>query len=147
MRTVCWPLSHCLKLQIGAAVIESIIHGVVGLRYILKTVDASFLGSLEEYNATKYFSCTEDFGCHLSIRSPISDLKKYFIVLILISWLCHTMCGILGPDQELNPHPLHWKHRVLTPGPPGKSLIIIIFLIIVVGWVAETYTYEESKRN
>ena len=127
MRMVCWSLSHCLKLQKGAAVTEPIIHGVVGFRYILKTVDASFLGSLEEYNATKYFSCTEDFGCHLSIPSPISDFKKYFIVLILISWLCHTMCGILGPDQELNPHPLHWKHRVLTTRPPGKSLIIIIF--------------------
>ena len=24
-------------------------------------------------------------------------------------------------DQGSNPHPLHWKHRVLTPGLPGKS--------------------------
>ena len=26
-------------------------------------------------------------------------------------------------DQGLNPCPLHWKHRVLTTGPPGKSLM------------------------
>ena len=25
------------------------------------------------------------------------------------------------PNQELNPHPLHWKHGVLITGPPGKS--------------------------
>ena len=27
------------------------------------------------------------------------------------------------PDQGSNPHPLHWKHGVLTTGPPGKSPI------------------------
>ena len=25
------------------------------------------------------------------------------------------------PNQESNPHPLHWKHGVLTTGSPGKS--------------------------
>ena len=25
-------------------------------------------------------------------------------------------------DQGLNPHPLHWKHGVLTTGPSGKSI-------------------------
>ena len=31
----------------------------------------------------------------------------------------HVEC--LFPDQGLNPCPLHWKHVVLTTGPPGKS--------------------------
>lgn len=29
---------------------------------------------------------------------------------------------ILVPNQDLNPCPLHWEHRVVTAGPPGKSL-------------------------
>ena len=37
--------------------------------------------------------------------------------------------GFLLPDQGLNPHPLHWKHRVLTTGHPGKSQVIIFCFI------------------
>ena len=29
--------------------------------------------------------------------------------------------GSYFPDRGLNPCTLHWKHRVLTTGPPGKS--------------------------
>ena len=35
-------------------------------------------------------------------------------------------CGIEFPDQGLNLGPLHWELRVLTTGPPGKSLQLII---------------------
>ena len=31
-------------------------------------------------------------------------------------------CGILFPDQGLNPGPLHWKCNVLTTEPSGKTL-------------------------
>ena len=31
-------------------------------------------------------------------------------------------CKILFSDQESNWGPLHWEHRVLSTGPPGKSL-------------------------
>ena len=45
--------------------------------------------------------------------------------LFIYFWLRHTACGIF-PDQGLNQgsnqRPLHWEHRVLTSGPPGKSL-------------------------
>ena len=30
-------------------------------------------------------------------------------------------CGTYFPDEELNPGPLHWEHRALATGPPGKS--------------------------
>ena len=46
-----------------------------------------------------------------------SDLFNF-----LIFWPCRVACGILGPRQGSNLHPLQWKHRVLTTGPPGKSL-------------------------
>ena len=35
--------------------------------------------------------------------------------------LCSVACGILVPNQRWNPRSLHWKLRVLTTGPPGKS--------------------------
>ena len=41
-----------------------------------------------------------------------SQAQRYFV----------AARGILVPDQGLNLHPLHWEHRVLTTGPPGKSL-------------------------
>jgi len=31
-------------------------------------------------------------------------------------------CGILFPEQGPNLGSLHWEHRTLTTGPPGKSL-------------------------
>ena len=35
---------------------------------------------------------------------------------------CHVVCGILTHTKggNWNPHPLWWKCRVLTTGPPGK---------------------------
>ena len=38
-------------------------------------------------------------------------------------WLYRAACGILVPNQGLNPQSLHWKCGVLTPRLPGKSLI------------------------
>ena len=43
-------------------------------------------------------------------------------LLLLFIWPCHVACGIIVPQQGLNPYPLQWKHRVLTTGQPGKSL-------------------------
>ena len=31
-------------------------------------------------------------------------------------------CGIPYPDQDRTLGPLHWEHRVLAIGPPGKPL-------------------------
>ena len=45
-----------------------------------------------------------------------SFFKKYFYLFI---WLV-VVCGILFPDQEWNLCPLHWKHGILTTGPPGN---------------------------
>ena len=32
-----------------------------------------------------------------------------------------SLAGSLFPYKGSNPHPLQWKHKVLTTGPPGKS--------------------------
>ena len=31
------------------------------------------------------------------------------------------MWDLSSPTRGSNPHPLHWKHRVLTAGPPGST--------------------------
>ena len=50
-----------------------------------------------------------------------SSMSMYYLFFFLFSWLSHMACGMLVSQQELNPCPLHWKHRVLTTGLPGKS--------------------------
>ena len=57
--------------------------------------------------------------------------------LAVFAIVCHTIfvptflggavwhVGSYFPDQGLNPHPLHWKRRVLTTGPPGKSPVLV----------------------
>ena len=51
----------------------------------------------------------------------------FFFKCIWLSQLWHTgslvaAFGIQFPNQGSNPGTLHWKHRVLTSGPPEKSL-------------------------
>ena len=43
------------------------------------------------------------------------------------------MGGSLVSRQGFNPCPLHWKCRVLTTGPPGKSLLLLQFFILMFG--------------
>ena len=40
--------------------------------------------------------------------------------------------GSQFPDQGSNPCPLHWENRVLTTGPPGKSLVSLLTWVIVI---------------
>ena len=61
--------------------------------------------------------------CHPTILSfpcwHVNMCQNFFF-----SWLCHVVCQtyqILVPDQGLNLSPRHWKHGVLTTGPPGSS--------------------------
>lgn len=51
-----------------------------------------------------------------------NSLKKHFIFYYY--FFLAILCGNMGPrfpGQEWNPHPLLCEHRVLTPGPSGKS--------------------------
>ena len=71
-----------------------------------------------------------------AFRSSFVELYKYpqsapkeFQHIFLTTWLCYETCMILVPDQGWNLHPLHWKHAVLTTGPPRKSPSFNIFLL------------------
>ena len=45
------------------------------------------------------------------------------LFLVVACELLVAACRIQFPDQGWNPGPLHWKRRVLTTGPWGKSLL------------------------
>ena len=44
------------------------------------------------------------------------------LIFFLTFWPHLRHMGSWLPDRGLNLCPLHWKHRALTIGPPGKSL-------------------------
>ena len=54
------------------------------------------------------------FGC-VDLSCSLRDLSHVACKLWFVA------CEILFPDQESNWGPLHWEHRVLSTGPPGKS--------------------------
>ena len=49
--------------------------------------------------------------------------KKNFFFFFFGLTVQHV--GSKFPNQEWNPHPLQWKHKVLTTQPPGKSLLCV----------------------
>ena len=49
---------------------------------------------------------------------------RIWFLFCFLFWPCCAACGSYFPNQGLNPRPLHWKCRVLTTGPPGKSPVL-----------------------
>ena len=67
----------------------------------------------------------EEIPC-LEFFSPdlVRFLGRLFVFFLSFFHFCHTMQHVESqfPDQGLNPQLWHWKHRVLTTGPPEKAL-------------------------
>ena len=63
-------------------------------------------------------------GTHLLWVSSFKwiELEEFLRVFVVVVWPCQTASRILVPWTGFEPGPLHWKFRVLTTGPPGKSL-------------------------
>ena len=62
---------------------------------------------------------------------PIISLHFYGLLFFFFFflWPCCTACGILFPSPPRppgNPHPLQWKHGILTTGPSGKSRAYVL---------------------
>ena len=49
-------------------------------------------------------------------------------------WLCCEACGILVPQSGIEPMPLQWKHRVLTTGLLGNSLLSVFLIALLQNW-------------
>ena len=47
--------------------------------------------------------------------------------LLLLFWPCWVARGILVFQPGIKPGPLHWKCKVLTNGPPGKSESLCLY--------------------
>ena len=59
------------------------------------------------------------------------NLSFLFIFYYYYYYFCHTVqhsTVSLFPKQGSNPHPLEWKHRVLSTGVPGKSSSFVIII-------------------
>ena len=56
---------------------------------------------------------------------PPEHTTIWLVALISFSGCAMWCSGFQFPNQGLNPGPLQWKHSVLTPGPPGNSLLFI----------------------
>ena len=60
----------------------------------------------------------------------IGYLIIFFFIFFLFQ-LHHAAWGILSLNQGLNPNPLHWKCRMLTTGPLGKSLLLYYWSLAI----------------
>ena len=63
----------------------------------------------------------QEYWSGVPLPSPWRSISRYFFYLFIF-WPYPGACRILIPWPGIEPVPLHWKHRVLTTGPPGKSL-------------------------
>ena len=70
------------------------------------------------YSDKKSTSCLGGQSGGLTEKGLAWTAQGIFFFFLAVPWAC----GISVPDQGRNPCPLQWKCRVLTTGPPGKSL-------------------------
>ena len=76
----------------------------------------------------------------------------HFISIPLLNYCQHFffffgLCGMF-PDQGSNPPSLHWKHGVLTTGPPGMFLTANILMSSILSsssqlWLHTSITWED----
>ena len=59
--------------------------------------------------------------------NPINSKCYLFLFFLVAQRGTWDLSSPTRVDQGLNPHPLQWKCRVLTTGPPGKSHQMLSF--------------------
>ena len=75
-----------------------------------------------EWVAASFFLCLS-ISCYLFIWP-----SWVLVVACRIFELLVVACGIWFPEQGLNLDPLQWEHSILAPGPPGKSMCLLLRL-------------------
>ena len=59
---------------------------------------------------------------------------KLLLVGFFFCFFGHAVRGILVPRSGVEPAPLHWERKVLTIGPPGKSLLLVVdYTLLYIG--------------
>ena len=66
-----------------------------------------------------FFPFLKIFICEPFLK-PFLNLLEYFFFCLVFSG--HDACGILDSPSGIQPAPRSLEGKVLTPGPPGKSL-------------------------
>ena len=123
-------------------------------RYVYVYVFFSFLVSQKNSQVTVYLfkpnlnvGITEGqnytFPRVDNIRSHDIYLFTFFSFFFLI--FGYLDCGNQFPNQGSNPHPLRWKCRVLTTGPPGKYQQFFFFFSFLIEKM--TFKIERSILN
>ena len=82
---------------------------------------------------------------NLAIRNSLVFFKKSYFFKgrkqdLFILTMPYSTWDTEFPDQGLHPCSLHWECRVLTTGPPGKSLPGAVF-ICCVAWNCEDFHF------
>ena len=83
-----------------------------------------------------------------SVQAPTHTGTNNLHLFFFLAVPC-SMWDLKFHSQGVNPQPLYWKLRVLTTGPPGKSsvtdiLMLVFWPLFVSSYLAETQ--EEMKR-
>ena len=80
----------------------------------------------------RFGGCTNGLHCNgshrMTLNTAIYSFRDIYLFIYLFFFFGHTVgvYGILVPhSQGLSPHLLQWKHRILTPGLPGKFLDVL----------------------
>ena len=63
---------------------------------------------------------------HLELILILGGFFRFLFVSFLDFWPLRKACGILVPQLEIEPAPPAVESLVLTTGPPGKSLVLIL---------------------
>ena len=71
-----------------------------------------------------------DYSFFPSLKSFI-EYVKILILLFMFWFFRHEACGILTPQPGIEPAPSALEGKVLTPGLPGKSLLILLQVLSV----------------
>ena len=91
-----------------------------GIQNSEKNILGTGQGILVYFNA---FFCLFGSFLHKIADCQLSQMSIILFVYLFIYWPRHMACGILVSWPGIEPvPPVHWKHGVLTTGPPGKSL-------------------------
>ena len=93
-----------------------------------------------------YFSLSQ--SCLLLQSNPSAKADWFYFLIAhlkkIFFWPHCMPCGILVPQPGIIPAPVHWKHRVLTTGMPGKSLqgplICLLLFIATIPTLAQVCT-------
>ena len=91
---------------------------------------------------TSQFSLWDVLGDYHDIHVPLF-YEAFFFFFGRTSWHAES----LFPDHKSNLHPLWWKHRALTIGPPGSPWPILLYSSLLSLWGPHRPSFLQSFHS